>query len=413
MKFLVLGAGSCQLNLIKYLKNNSHEVVVTDYFKDSIGKKYADNSEMISTFDLKGILEIAKIHKVDTILTAGTDQPVYYAAKACEILNLPNYISSDLALKVTDKKKMKETFQKNNIPSVKYKLIRKNENIQSLEEDFFPGVIKPLDSQGQRGVLYVKDKNDLKTKIHIPFNFTEQSEILLEKYYKNDEITVSGWVLKGKTKILSISDRVTYDNFPHIGICISHNYPTKHYENHSSEIIEITKKIVNVFNIKKGPIYFQMLIGDDGIKVNEIACRIGGAFEDVYIPYASGVDMSDLLIKDSLNLSQVQNLKPNSVSENVKISVQLFFAKPGKISYLSSLDELTKEGLILEGRFNFKVGEEIKKIENATQRAGHFIVSSTDKNNLLKKVDEIFQNIKILDKKGNNLIIPYSHYELR
>jgi len=411
MKFLVLGAGSCQFNLIKYLKNNNHEVVVTDYFKDSIGKKYADKSEMVSTFDLMGIIEIAKKHKVNTILTAGTDQPVYYAAKACENLYLPNYISSDLALKVTDKKKMKETFQKNKITSVKYKFIKKNVNIESIEDYFFPGVVKPLDSQGQRGVLYIKDKNDLKNKIHIPFNFTEQSEILLEKYYENDEITVSGWVVEGDTKILSISDRVTYNNFPHIGICISHNYPSKHYQKYSSEIIEITKKIVKAFNINKGPIYFQMLIGSDGIKVNEIACRIGGAFENVYIPHASGVDMSDLLIKDSLNLPQTQNLKSNSVSENIKISVQLFFAKPGKISYLSSLDKLVNEGLILEGRFNFKVGGEIKKIENATQRAGHFIVASTDQNNLLKKIDEIFQNIKILDEKGNNLIIPYNHYK--
>ncbi|MBG0765574.1 MAG: carboxylate--amine ligase, partial [Tissierellales bacterium] len=176
-------------------------------------------SEMISTFDLEGIVSIAKKHKVDTIITAGTDQPVYYASKACEILGLTNYISSDLALLVTDKRKMKDIFKLNNIPTVKYKFIRLDENINNLDDDFFPGVIKPLDSQGQRGVLYIEDKMDLKNKIQIPFQFTEQSEILLEKYYENDEITLSGWVVDGETKTLSISDRVTYNNFPHIGIC--------------------------------------------------------------------------------------------------------------------------------------------------------------------------------------------------
>jgi phosphoribosylamine-glycine ligase len=188
MKFLVLGGGSCQLNLIKYLIKNNHMVIVTDYNEDSIGKNYADYSEMISTFDLEGIVSIAKKHKVDTIITAGTDQPVYYASKACEILGLTNYISSDLALLVTDKKKMKDIFKLNNIPTVKYKFIRIDENINNLDNDFFPGVIKPLDSQGQRGVLYIEDKRDLENKIHIPFQFTEQLEILLEKYYENDEI---------------------------------------------------------------------------------------------------------------------------------------------------------------------------------------------------------------------------------
>ncbi|MFO7888052.1 MAG: carboxylate--amine ligase [Eubacteriales bacterium] len=411
MKFLVLGAGSCQLNLIKYLKSNNHEVIVTDYLKDSIGKKYADKSEMVSTFDLEGIVSIAKKHKVDTILTAGTDQPVYYAAKACEILNLPNYISSNLALLVTDKKRMKEIFDKNNIPTVKYVLLKENENIDLIDNDLFPGVVKPLDSQGQRGVLYIKDKDDLKKKINIPFSFTKQSEILLEKYYENDEITISGWIIEKDTKVLSISDRVTYNNFPHIGICISHNYPSKHYKEYSEEIIKITKDIVSGFKIEKGPIYFQMLIGSEGIKVNEIACRIGGAFEDVYIPYVSGVNMSDLLLRDSSNIPHIQKVKSNSISKKTKISVQLFFARPGKISYMSSLDSLVSNGLILDGRFNFKVGDNIPKIKNATQRAGHFIVSSSNKDNLFEKVDKVFNKVKILDEDGNNLVIPYKFYD--
>lgn len=410
MRFLVLGAGSCQLNLIKYLIKNNHVVIVTDYNKDSIGKKYADYSEMISTFDLEGIVSIAKKHKVDTIITAGTDQPVYYASKACEILGLTNYIYSDLALLVTDKRKMKDIFKLNNIPTVKYKFIRLDENINNLDDDFFPGVIKPLDSQGQRGVLYIEDKRDLKNKIHIPFQFTEQSEILLEKYYENDEITLSGWVVDGETKTLSISDRVTYNNFPHIGICISHNYPSKHYEKHHEEIIAISEKIVKVFNIKKGPIYFQMLIGKDGIMVNEIACRIGGAFEDVYIAHASRVDMCDLLIRDSLGLEQKQKINSNSISKNKKISVQLFFANQGKISFLSSFSELVENNLVLEGRFNFNVGDTIKKTENATQRVGHFIVEADTNELLYEKVDEVFKRIKILDKKGNNLVIPYKDH---
>jgi len=41
LKFLVLGGGSCQLNLIKYLKEKNHTVIVTDYYEDALGKKYA------------------------------------------------------------------------------------------------------------------------------------------------------------------------------------------------------------------------------------------------------------------------------------------------------------------------------------------------------------------------------------
>jgi len=410
LKFLVLGGGSCQLNLIKYLKEKNHTVIVTDYYEDALGKKYSDFSELVSTFDLEGIVKIAQKYKVDTIITAGTDQPVYYASKACEILNLPNYISSDKALNVTNKKRMKKIFNDYNIPSVKYKLLNEDYNLNNIENSYFPGVVKPLDSQGQRGVFRVENRDDLDSKMKISFNFTKKKEILFESYYKHDEITVSGWVIKGETKIFSISDRVTYNNFPHIGICIAHNYPSKHYEEYGEEIIRITNKIVKAFKVDKGPIYFQMLIGDDGIKVNEIACRIGGAFEDVYIPFASDIDILDLLIKDSLGYSINNNIKDNSINEKLKLSVQLFFANPGCIEYLSPIEDLLEEGCIIDGRYNFKVGEKIQKIENATQRAGHFITYDLNPDNLQQKINYIFKKIKILNENGENLVIPYNSY---
>jgi len=100
----------------------------------------------------------------------------------------------------------------------------------------------------------------------------------------------------------------------------------------------------------------------------------------------------------------------NEFSKKTKISVQLFFASPGKISYMSSLESLVSDGLILDGRFNFKVGDNIPKIKNATQRAGHFIVSSSNKDSLFEKVDKVFNKVKILDEDGNNLVIPYKLY---
>ncbi|MBG0765130.1 MAG: hypothetical protein H0S78_09650 [Tissierellales bacterium] len=103
-------------------------------------------------------------------------------------------------------------------------------------------------------------------------------------------------------------------------------------------------------------------------------------------------------------------MNSNSISKNKKISVQLFFANQGKISFLSSFSELVENNLVLEGRFNFNVGDTIKKTENATQRVGHFIVKADTNELLFEKVDEVFKRIKILDKKGNNLVIPYKDH---
>lgn len=50
-----------------------------------------------------------------------------------------------------------------------------------------------------------------------------------------------------------------------------------------AEIESISRRTAAAFGIANGPFYLQLLVGKDGIQVNELASRIGGAFEDVFI----------------------------------------------------------------------------------------------------------------------------------
>lgn len=405
MKFIVLGGSNCQVSLMKGLKERGHIVVLCDYFSDPPGKRYADIKEDVSTFDVDGIVETVKRHNVDGILTAGTDQPVYTGALASEKTGLNFYISSIMAKKLTNKKLMKEIFTNHDIPTVAYRYIKRDYTEKDIEVLDFPVVIKPFDSQGQRGVLKIDSLKELEDHIDETFSFTEEDEILIEEFYENDEITVSGWVVDGNTHILSITDRVTFDMHPHIGICTSHNFPSKHYPEHGKEIISLTHELVNAFKISSGPIYFQMLVGNKGVLVNETAARIGGAFEDVYIKYLTGVDMHTLLLNDTLKKKNYLK-KENYVNEaSKKLNVVLFFARPGKITRLDGISKLIGEKRIIDGAFNFKEGDELGEIKNATLRAGHFVVAGINKEDLKKNIQYAFDNMRILDENGENLLI--------
>ena len=405
MKFIVLGGSNCQVALIKGLKKRGHQVVLCDYFNNPPGRKFADIKEDISTFDVDGIVKAIKKHNVDGVLTAGTDQPVYTGSLASEKSGLNFYIDSSKAKELTNKKLMKNIFTSHDIPTVDYRYISRNYTKDDIKGLDFPVVIKPFDSQGQRGVLKIDSMEELEELIDETFSFTEEDEILIEEFYENDEITVSGWVVDGKTHILSVTDRVTFDIHPHIGICTSHNFPSKHYNEHGEEIVKLTKELVKAFKITSGPIYFQMLVGNKGVLVNETAARIGGAFEDVYIKHLTGVDMHTLLINDTLktkNIIREENYV-DMVSE--KLNVVLFYAKPGKIKMLDGLSKLIDENRIIDGAYNFTEGDVIGKIKNATLRAGHFVVAGKDKKELEKNIQYTFDNMRILDEDGNNLLI--------
>lgn len=407
MNLLVLGGGSGQVSLIKKAKAMGYQIIVADYYPDAPGKKFADFSSLSSTFDIEANLKTARKYEVDGVLTSGTDQPVYTAAVVSEKLALNQYISVETAKAVTNKRVMKKKFSEANIPTVKYKILGKNFSKKKLKNFKQPFVVKPLDSQGQRGVFKLNSVAEISEKFDEVLSFSRETEILVEEYYNSDEITVSGWVVDGSSKLLTVTDRVNFEEDIHIGICSSHLFPSKHLDAYYSEIKELSQKIVSTFKIKAGPIYFQFLIGENGIKVNEIAARIGGAYEGDFMPYLTGIDILKMMVKLAAGKKMDKKILSNYCLENNNkfLSSQLFFAAPGKIKKTSSITELKKlPGLIKIG-LNYREGDQIPEIENATARAGYFIVMAANKKQLKKRVALVYDNLKIVNQQNQNLVL--------
>ncbi|WP_026894988.1 ATP-grasp domain-containing protein [Clostridiisalibacter paucivorans] len=409
MRLLILGGGSCQINSILKAKSKGVEVIVSDYYDDAVGKEYSDFGELVSTFDAKGNIEVAKKYDIDGIMTVGTDQPIYTVARVAEAVKIPSFLDVDTAKAVTNKKIMKKIFVENDIPTTKYRLLEENFCENDLQGLNFPVVMKPLDSQGQRGIYKIHSINGIRDNIRDTLSYSREDKIIVEEYYENDEITVSGWVKDGKTKIILVTDRVTYNDDVHIGVCIAHHFPSKHLKGYYHQIKEITEKLVRAFSIKNGPIYFQMLIGKEGIKVNEIACRLGGAYEDKLIPRITGIDVLEMVIDYSLGKNVDYTALDNYDIENNDRygAVQLFFALPGKIKDITSIDKLMDVSGVIDAGCNFKPGDIINSIENATQRAGYMIILGEDKENINNNIDRAFENLKIYDEKGQNLVLKF------
>ena len=407
MKLLILGGGNAQLSAIKKAKKMGHEVIISDYLEKPPGIRLADQHELVSTFNIEANIKVGKKHNIDGIMTIGTDQPVYTAAVVADKLNLPSLIDKKTAKAVTNKRVMKNKFFENGIPTVSYKIISENYDRKVLKDINFPAVIKPLDSQGQRGVFKVKNIEEIDKYFKRVLQYSREEEILLEEYYDSDEITVSGWVVDGKLNILTITDRVTYEQDVNIGICTAHIFPSKYLNKYHKQIENISRDIIKSFNIKNGPIYFQMLIGNSGIKVNEIACRIGGAYEADFMPLITDVDILAMVINTSLGKTiNMNKLRRYSLLNNDNwLSVQLFFANEGKITDIKNLDMIRKLDDVVTLKVNYKKGDIIPKIENATARAGYFIVRGNNKRELKCNIKRVYDHLVIHDENNKNLVL--------
>jgi len=89
----------------------------------------------------------------------------------------------------------------------------------------------------------------------------------------------------------------------------------------------------------------------------------------------------------------------------VQASVQLMFANPGEISWITPQEQLLKLNDVIACGYNYQVGDQIKQIENATARFGHCVLIAKE-DHLQPSIEAFRKTFQILDEKGKNLWKP-------
>ena len=102
-KIMILGGGNCQLSAAIRCRELGISTVLIDYTAQPPAAAYADCHEQISTFDATACIAAARRHRIDGVLTLGTDQPVYTAALVANALGLPAPLPPQTAYAVTNK----------------------------------------------------------------------------------------------------------------------------------------------------------------------------------------------------------------------------------------------------------------------------------------------------------------------
>lgn len=404
---MLLGGSNCQLNGAKRANAMGINTVLVDYTKQPPAAAVCHVHEQISTFDIPACICAARKHKVTGVMTMGTDQPVYTAVCVCTELGLPTPLCKDQAFSVTNKKRMKQILLGAGIEAVNYRIVSSDTAVDDLNDLQGPLVIKPLDSQGQRGIYKLATAAEILAHLDQTLEFSRCEEALVEEYYESDEMTVSGWIKDGDLHILTVTDRLLFPDPTHIGVCTGHRFPSAHIDQYP-EIADISHRVVKAFGLPNGPFYLQLLIGQNGIRVNELAARIGGAFEDVFIPWLTGFDILGAVIDTTLgqtvDIAGLEALQPDA--DGKCIAVQLLFCDPGRIGQITPLSELLSLPYLLDAGYNYDIGQEIPQMENATARFGHAVICGT-KENIVGRVDDFYRCLSVKSDHGAELLRRY------
>ena len=416
MRLLIVGGGGGQLNAIRAARSLGIETVVSDRDPGAPGMQIADFGVVADTFDAEATEKAARMYKVDGIATMGTDQPVLTVSRAAEKLGLPRALSPDQALAATNKRYMKPMLEGCGVPHNPYRLVHAGFRPEELGGLRPPYVLKPVDSQGQRGVVRLESPDEIERYLPETLRFSRDGYALVEEFYPGDEITFSGWVRDGVMYPLTITDRRTRHLYPHIGVCVAHTYPSRHFEAYGEAIRDISARIVEGMGIRQGPLYFQMLIGPQGVRVNEIACRIGGAYEDEFIPMLTGVNIDALLFSEALgpeaNLpfhdTGCFGLHAYRYPAPGVMAVLLFFTRPLQVKALGRREMLMEIPGVVQARYLLSPGQTVGPMHNSTGRAGYIIIRGSTKKEVNMTVNTVYKHLSVLDAEGRNGVLDFS-----
>ncbi|HUW69447.1 MAG TPA: glycosyltransferase [bacterium] len=417
---LVVGAGRGQCGLIRRGIEHGLRVLVSDRDPGAPGAGIAERLLVADTFDPKGTVSAVRDLqseglRIDGVATAGTDQPVLTVAAVAEAFGLGGALPYDVALAVTNKSVMKKRLNELGLPTLAWRLVGPEDASSGAKvvRDVAPegaAVLKPMDSQGQRGIFLVR--NDAEVFGYLPqtLSYSREPRAMLECFYPSEEVTLSGWVHRGRLYPLLLTDRATMTSGPHIGICPAHRYPSRHFRNHGAEIVSICSRFVEGFGIQSGPIYVQLLIGSEGVVINEVACRIGGAYEEVLVPALTGVDILDL----QLELAMHGSIDPEAVVALERASRQwpprgfattvLAFTGEGRVgrvgdqAVLAALPGVRGAGYLLDA------GTHIGSLVNSTGRAAWGVITATSRAHINRRIHRFYDALDVESDSGVNLV---------
>ncbi|MDY4561192.1 MAG: ATP-grasp domain-containing protein [Peptostreptococcus porci] len=379
---MILGASILQLPAIEKAKEMGLDVVVVDMNPNAIGFEISGiKKEIISTIDIPAIIEAAKRHQIDGIMTLATDMPMRSVAAVAEQMGLVG-IDKDTAVKATNKAEMRKALQKAGVPIPKFFVVSNEEEYKEAVKEFdVPFIVKPADSSGSRGIFEVIDITNaelVKKAYEYCKPYSKVGDVVVEEYMNGPEVSAETLTINGVCHVIQITDKLT-TGAPHY-VEMGHSQPTKHSDEIASRIAEIAKEANKAIGIKNGPSHTEIIVTSQGPKVVELGARLGGDNITTHlVPLSTGVNMVECCIK--IALGEMPDIKHKWSRGS---AIRYFEQHAGIIESIQGIDKAKRIPGIQQISIVHGAGERITEIESSGSRMGFVIAQSSDAESAIK-----------------------------
>ena len=365
MTTLVLGVGDAQVDLIRHCKRLGHFVHGLSYRREGPGLPLVDAFGLVDILDRSRVAAYAAQNRADIVYSIGSDVAMPAVGHAAEKLGLPCLVGESVASLMQNKVALRQFLSDRGISPIPFREARKLTDLAGW--DVFPAILKPVDSQGQRGVFEVRHMNDGRACFERSQEFSLSRTLIIEQYVGGSEVSCNAFVCDGKIVYEFLSDRASLPGLPG-GIVKGHAMPARVGEKARGRLGDLVRRAIGALKIGNGPVYFQMKYdaAADQAWIIEIAPRLDGCHLWRLIWMQTGIDLLALTVA---RLAGEQGLKfPAPAASGERLKLEFFHQPPGSpfAGFRAAGDSLYEE-------FYYAPGDIVRPVNGVSEKVGYRI----------------------------------------
>jgi len=373
---LFLGAGRHQRRAIRRVGELGARVVAVDRSASAPGFEDADEGEAVDFTDVDAVVEVARRHGVDGVMTMASDRAVPIVAAVAETLGLPG-IGSETAHLMTNKVAMRRRLAESGVAQPQFAAVRTvHEAHAAVATVGLPAVLKPSDSSGQRAIFRIASTDELDAHLHAAIAESPTHEAILESFHDGVEVNALLVARGGAPSVVTLSDRRRPDGRG-FGVALDHVYPSTFFGDVLEELHRVAVHAVKALGLRDGIAYPQLLACGDGVvRVVEVAARITGGQMGELARLAVGVDLVEVAVLQALCHEVPDELVEPRFQH--PLAIHFLTAEPGTlptgtVKTVGSLEKVLAFPGVVAADLYLQVGETIRPVQRDGDRRGYVI----------------------------------------
>ncbi|WP_455508882.1 ATP-grasp domain-containing protein [Butyricimonas paravirosa] len=407
-KLLILAGADVHIKIVKAARELGVYTIVTDYLlpEDSPAKRVADEYWMIDIMDVDAVVEKCYKEKVDGVLAFCIDPAQIPYQKICEKLGLPCYGTKEQFDILTNKRLFKDYCVNHGVEVVP------EYNMSDIENNIaiYPVLVKPSDSRGSRGQSVCYNKDEIQFAIKRAREESKEGEVLIERYMLGkQDMSFAYIVINGMPYLLKIGDRYLgkiEDNLERQQIATI--LPSRNVEQYRRDVEPNVISMIKSLGIMYGAVFLQGFWENGHVYMYDPGMRFPGSDFDIVLKYSTGFDDMKSFVYFALtgDIHSQQGDPIDAYKLNGGVCIILSIAvHPGKIAVFEGLEKIASNNCVFSATQRYNVGDVILPSGDINQRVAEFVAYLPNKDSIQEFLSLVYENLKIIDDEGNDMII--------